>query len=277
MQDISNIIEDQFKTLPKIIQDTILNSNWKEKIRRVVKNNNLHVDQGAAIENLVLITMLGIETPDKFVNNAKQYAEVSDDQAITISNEVEREIFGDIRRKLIAITETADTIADVDREANSQLNKVAQDIENAVKKSPAPNTKPSLKNKIPVDYFEKKEVSKITTTETKPDPYKEPIPVIDDVKIIEEPKVVIEEPEIDVVIEEPEVEKEEIQIIPEAPIKPSIPTAKEVLEEPEIVEPKIPKPIFVPMPKSVDAVVTPEPTLNTTQPAKVDPYREPIE
>lgn len=252
----TQIIREQFKTLPPVIQDTILNSNWEEKIRRVVKNNNLHVDQGAAIENLVLITMLGIETPEKFVNNAKTFAKVSDDQALTISSEVEREIFGDIRRKLIAITETADTIADVDREANSQLNKVAQDIENAVKKSPAPNTKSSLKNKIPVDYFEKKEVSKITPTEIKPDPYKEPIPVIEDVKI---------------------VEKEEIPVTPIMPIKPIAPSAKAVLEEPKIVEPKIPKPIFVPMPKSVDAVATSEPAQNTTQPVKVDPYRESIE
>ena len=266
--ETQNIIASQFKELPEVIQDTITGSNWQEKIRRVVKNNNLHVDQGAAIENLVFITMLGIETPQRFVQNAKEYAKVSDDQALTISNEVEREIFGDIRRKLIAITETADTIADVDREANSQLNKVAQDIENAVKV----NTKPSLKNKIPVDYFEKN-----TPTEIKPDPYKEPIPVIEDVKIVEEPKVVIEDQEIEVVNEEHVIEKEELPIILETATKPDAPTAKDALEEPKIVAPKIPKPIFVPMPKSVDAVATPEPTLNTTQPAKVDPYREPIE
>lgn len=220
--DTQSIIKEQFKTLPKIIQDTITNSNWQEKIRRVVKNNNLHVDQGAAIENLVFITMLGIETPDTFVKNAKEYAGVSEDQAYTISNEVEREIFGDIRRKLISITETADTVADVDREANSQLNRVAQDIENEVKI----NSKPALKNKIPSDYFENNNEIK------KEDPYKEPIP--EDVKI----------PSISVVSTAPVV----------AEIKPITP----------------PKPIFTPMPKSV----TPE--SNTVQPAKVDPYREPI-
>ncbi len=149
--ETTKIIQEQFKTLPPVIQDTITNSNWQEKIRRVVKNNSLHVDQGAAIENLVLITMLGLENPDDFVNNAKEYAQVSEDAAYTISSEVEREIFGDIRRKLIALTETADTVADVDREANSELNKVAEDIENAVKIS----SKPSLKDKIPSDYFDK--------------------------------------------------------------------------------------------------------------------------
>lgn len=240
--ETNEIIKEQFKTLPKVIQDTITNSNWQEKIRRVVKNNNLHVDQGAAIENLVLITMLGIETPDTFVQNAKEYAGVSDDQAYTISNEVEREIFGDIRRKLISITETADTVADVDREANSQLNRVAQDIENEVKI----NSKPSLKNKIPTDYFEKKE-----------DPYKEPIP--EDIKIPAIPVTPIIKEEVfaapETISAAPEIKiEDEIKII--TPIKP--------------VLPKETKPIFIPMPKSVSA----EP--NITQPAKVDPYREPI-
>jgi hypothetical protein len=253
MSDTQNIIKEQFKTLPPVIQDTILNSNWQEKIRRVVKNNNLHVDQGAAIENLVIITMLGIETPDRFVKNAKEYAQISDDQALTISSEVEREIFSDIRKKLIAITETADTVADIDREANSQLNKVAQDIENAVKV----NTKPSLKNKIPADYFEKNE-------STKPDPYKEPIPVI-------EKKV---SPEI--IIETPVVVKEEIPDVTIIPEVPETDVLKMVPEEPKIIMPKVPKPLFVPMPKSVEALKAVEPAPNTTQPAKADPYRETI-
>lgn len=266
--DTQSIIKEQFKNLPKVIQDTITNSNWQEKIRRVVKNNNLHVDQGAAIENLVFITMLGIENPTTFVQNAKEYAGVSDDQAYTISNEVEREIFGDIRRKLISITETADTVADVDREANSELNKVAQDIENAVKI----NSKPSLKNKIPSDYFENKSETKVTKTEPnapiiaevkKEDPYKEPIP--DDIKI----------PSISVVAPAPKTPEAPVPII-ESPI------VAEIKPEPTpaIIKPITPpKPIFIPMPKSVDTSVFEEKITapNTTQPAKVDPYREPVE
>lgn len=141
------IIKNQFKNLPQVIQDTILNSNWQEKIRRVVTVNNLHIDQGAAIENLVLITMLGIETPENFVQNAKEYANVSEEQAYNISAEVEREIFGDIRKKLIDITDATGTVAEIDQ-ATNQLDKVAAAIEKEAKMTP-------LKDKIPTDYFTK--------------------------------------------------------------------------------------------------------------------------
>jgi hypothetical protein len=144
--DIKNIIQEQFKTLPQVIQDTILNSKWEEKIRRIVTTNNLHIDQGAAIENLVLITMLGIEVPENFVENAKEYAKVSEEQAYNISAEVEREIFGDIRRKLIEISDSAGTIEEIDQTTN-ELDKVAAAIE---KEAAA---KPSLKEKIPTNYF----------------------------------------------------------------------------------------------------------------------------
>jgi hypothetical protein len=174
MNDISNIIENQFKVLPQVIQDTILNSNWQEKIRRIVKVNNLHVDQGAAIENLVLITMLGIETPEHFVENAKEYAQVTEEQAYNISAEVEREIFGDIRKKLIEITDVSGTVAEIDK-ATNELDKVAAAIEKEVS-----TTKTSLKEKIPTNYFKenKTEVKK----EIVPDPYKEPLIVESEIK-----------------------------------------------------------------------------------------------
>jgi hypothetical protein len=178
--DIKTIINEQFKTLPQVIQDTILNSNWQEKIRRVVKVNDLHIDQGAAIENLVLITMLGIETPEEFVQNAKEYANVTEEQAYNISAEVEREIFGDIRKKLIEVTDATGTIAEIDQ-ATNQLDKVAAAIEKEA------SSKPSLKEKIPSNYF----------TEDAP---KESVPQPIEIPTITTPPIappVVEKPKID--------------------------------------------------------------------------------
>lgn len=221
MSEIQDIIKEQFKTLPKIIQDTLLDSHWQEKIRRVVKINNLHIDQGAAIENLVLITMLGIETPEDFVKNAQEYAQVDYDQALAISNQVEREIFSDIRKKLIEATDASGTVAEIDQ-ATNELDKVAADIENAAKSTPA--SKPSLKEKIPSDYFEKKVAP--ATAPVINDPYKEPI-------IDEEP--------------------EEVVVIKPAPV-PVAPIEIKLEKLP-------PKPIFNPMPKEISpqnaAPVTP--------------------
>lgn len=244
MSEIKDLIKEQFDQLPQVIKDTITSSNWQDKIRRIVKVNNLHIDQGAAIENLVLITMLGIETPENFVQRAQTYAGVDQDQALSISSEVEKEIFGDIRKKLIDITDTSGTVAEIDQ-ATNELGKVAAAIETAAKNEP--QTKPSLKEKIPVDYFEKDSV-------VSSDPYKEPI-TIEDIKkdsiVVPEPAIINPEPE--------------VVIMPETKPVPVI--------EPEVKPEPIKKPIFTPMPKNIEETT---PIITPTTDSKTDPYREPI-
>lgn len=127
-QETKQLIAEQFKRLPAVVQDIVLTSGWEEKIRRIVQNNKLHIDQGAAIENLVFLTMLGIEGAELFAKNAEEYARVSPTQAEAIALEVEREIFHEIRQKLMEITETHDTIEEVERVTN-ELTKVDDDIE----------------------------------------------------------------------------------------------------------------------------------------------------
>jgi len=131
-QESQNLIKEHYNELPEVIKDVILNSGWEEKVRLVVKKNNLHIDQGAAIENLVFVTMLGMETPENFVANAKEYTNVSSDVALAISGDVERAIFKEIREKLIRITESSDTVGDIDR-VTDELSQVASDIEDMAK------------------------------------------------------------------------------------------------------------------------------------------------
>ena len=130
--ETQKIIDDRLNELPEVIRDIILKSNWKDKIRRIVTKNKLHIDQGATIENLVFVTMLGMETPEDFVENAKEYANISEDQALSISSDVEKEIFREIRDKLIEITKTSDTVGDIGR-VTDELSKVAGDIEERAK------------------------------------------------------------------------------------------------------------------------------------------------
>jgi len=146
--EVQNLIETQFKQLPEVVQDVILNSNWQEKIRHIVTNNKLHIDQGAAIENLVFITMLGMERPDDFVENAKEYAKVSEEVAYSISGEVERSIFAEIRKKLIDITETHDSISEIDRVADEVSKEAGEDVEQKPLVSMGANKK-SLAERLP--------------------------------------------------------------------------------------------------------------------------------
>jgi len=121
------LIREQFEQLPEVVQDTILNSKWEDKIRKIVQNNKLHIDQGAALENLVFFTMLGLKTPDQFIDNVRELIGLSEEQAYAISIEAEREIFGQIRKQLVEITENANTVNDIGRVAD-ELNKVSDDI-----------------------------------------------------------------------------------------------------------------------------------------------------
>lgn len=131
--EIDNLIEEHFKELPVVIQDVVLKSNWQAKIRAIVQKYKLHIDQGAAIENLVLLTMIGVYDPEDFTDQAHEYARVSEEQAVQISLDVEQEIFKEIRQKLISITESHDTIDEVERVTN-ELTKVDDDIEQAAQK-----------------------------------------------------------------------------------------------------------------------------------------------
>ncbi len=286
--EIQDIIQEQFKSLPKVIQETILDSKWQDKIRRIVKVNNLHVDQGAAIENLVLITMLGIEIPEDFVKNAKEYAKVNDEQAQNISAQVEREIFGDIRKKLIETTDAVGTIGEIEQ-ATNELDKVAAEIEKQAKNTPAPisSTKPSLKEKIPANYFDKNyeastpSASVSTVTPTVPPTQAEQVPeaVREETPALEpqsqpEPEIIPETiPEIETAPEPIVIEPKEIpqeapielnetnidSVIPEVSEEVQIETPKEdpyreeiEPEDIKLTPAKIQKPIFTPMPKNLD-------------------------
>jgi hypothetical protein len=170
-ENTKKIIKETFNQLPKIIQDAILDSGWEEKIRRIVEKNNLHIDQGAAIESLVFVTMLGLETPDDFIRNAKEQAEITDEQAFIISREIEREIFSEIREKLIEISEGAEEEIGT-QNITDEFGKIVSDIEDRVnleKEDGYEKIKP--KNEYP-----KEEVGIVRITKTTKPPLSERIP-----------------------------------------------------------------------------------------------------
>ncbi|MEY2641199.1 MAG: hypothetical protein RL150_592 [Candidatus Parcubacteria bacterium] len=171
-QETENLIKEQFNTLPPVVQDIVLNSNWQEKVRNIVEKYQLHIDQGAALESLIFVTMLGMEDPDAFVENAKEGARVSDEQAAAIAADIERDIFGNIREKLVGITESHDTIDDVERVSN-ELTKADDDIAAAVKE----DNEVTLPSKgSTARYSTKKlDVSPVALFQGKPIPQSKPI------------------------------------------------------------------------------------------------------
>ena len=105
MYDTKEILKDQFKKLPKDIQDAILAVDLRSKMQFITKKNNLHVDQAETLENEAVFVMLGLEHPDNLVANIAKHVEVSEEKAEAIAEDLNREIFLKVRESLKKIFE----------------------------------------------------------------------------------------------------------------------------------------------------------------------------
>lgn len=102
--DSKEILNERFSQLPEVIQDIILQSNWKDVIRRLTNTYNLHIDQGGSLEAITLLTMLGLEDPKDYINNLKEEVKVTDSLAKEIAKEIENNVFQKIRESVMRET-----------------------------------------------------------------------------------------------------------------------------------------------------------------------------
>lgn len=105
MDKTKEILKDQFKKLPKDIQDAILAVDLRSKMQFITKKNNLHIDQAEALENEAVFVLLGLEHPSSLVANIAKHAEVAKEKAEAIAEDLNREIFLKVRDSLKKIFE----------------------------------------------------------------------------------------------------------------------------------------------------------------------------
>ena len=108
MYESKEILKNQFKKLPKDIQDAILAVDLRSKMQFITKKNNLHIDQAETLENEAVFVMLGLEHPDNLVANIAKHVEVSEEKAEAIAEDLNREIFLKVRESLKKIFEERD-------------------------------------------------------------------------------------------------------------------------------------------------------------------------
>jgi hypothetical protein len=101
-------IKERFLELPEMVQNIILESGWEKTTRHIVEQYNLRIDQGAAIENEVMLTMFGFEKPENFKENVVREAKLDSQVADKIVDEINRDVFQLIKDKLVLETENAD-------------------------------------------------------------------------------------------------------------------------------------------------------------------------
>lgn len=111
-QDLQTKIKNRFNELPPKIQAAITESDWVTTMRKIVKEANLRIDQGGAVEMETLLTMLGLASPEEYVNNLITEAQIDRTTAINISLKIEDQIFKKIRGILIEEDEKENDIVE---------------------------------------------------------------------------------------------------------------------------------------------------------------------
>jgi hypothetical protein len=100
--DSSTIITDAFNALHPVVQRVLTSADLEQKLQKLSKKHQLHLDKWTLLENEITMTLLGITDPETLINNIQTHVGVSSDEAHAIANDAAVEIFNPIRDELEA-------------------------------------------------------------------------------------------------------------------------------------------------------------------------------
>jgi len=120
--ETKKIIQEQFRKLPKNLQDAILAADLPEKFRTVMTKHALRLDQAADVENETMLVMLGLEHPDEYTENIVREAELPEAKAKEIADDINRMIFLPIRASLRGLHES-EAAGETEEEAPKEMTR----------------------------------------------------------------------------------------------------------------------------------------------------------
>lgn len=91
--------------LPLDIKEGVLNVDFLQEIREIQKAQKLHIDQGAALENLIFNIILGNIEESEFLHRAKEEIQIDENQVILIESMVNEKILNPIKREIERLQE----------------------------------------------------------------------------------------------------------------------------------------------------------------------------
>ncbi len=98
--DTKKILEEQFDALPKVVRDAIMSGHVEEKFQKLAEKHKLHLDQWQQVENLIMLTVLGLSEPENLVGKIVAETNIGRERADEIVNDVAVTVFKPIREEL---------------------------------------------------------------------------------------------------------------------------------------------------------------------------------
>jgi hypothetical protein len=234
-----NEIPEYVKNLPPAVQDFVLNGAWEERTNEIAKKYSLNPIQTDALANTVVLVLIGLESPDTFLDTI-----VKD---VGISRLLAEQIMGDLEKRVFEYA-----INQIESKNKTEKEKPVV----AETKPVEPEIKVEEKTKPVVPETPKPAPIEVKKEEEKPKPQN----VFADMKteIKKTPGAIVNSPQVPEVAPQnlPMIEKNEsVKTVP-------LPTLRDVLQkklETKPVEPiqrPIPVPRFTATPLPEDAVAT---------------------
>ena len=189
-------IKEKFDTLPPDIQQAINDVGLAEKVSVIAKKNNILIDQTSSLYMEIYLALLGLEPLSNFQQNITKNVKVSSGVALTISRDVNDDIFLPIRESLEKIQLPEEDSDATNETVNPDRDQILNDIENptptAERATPITDPAREIETKAATNDFIANKISNssISTTETTTikqtpsptvekkyvaDPYREPL------------------------------------------------------------------------------------------------------
>jgi hypothetical protein len=97
---IDQKLDERFKQLPKVVQDAITSADVEKRMRSLADTQKLHLDQWEALENEVMLALLGFQPIEDLQKNIKNELGIPDELAKTLTEEISKIVFEPIRQEL---------------------------------------------------------------------------------------------------------------------------------------------------------------------------------
>ncbi len=98
--DLSKELFERFKLLPKVVQNAIMSADVEKHMRELCDKNHLHLDQWGALENEVMLTLLGVQNAENLTENIERHVGLSPEVAVPLTESIMQIVFDPIREEL---------------------------------------------------------------------------------------------------------------------------------------------------------------------------------
>lgn len=99
-EETQRAIKERFQRLPKVLQDAITSANIAQHLRELATTHKLHLDQWEALENEVMLTLLGLEQVDVLRENIQREIGADEATASALAADISRIVFEPVRQEL---------------------------------------------------------------------------------------------------------------------------------------------------------------------------------